>query len=97
MSITSLNIFNLRNIVFANLDCSPQFNVFFGNNAAGKTSVLEAIYYLSTGKSFRTHHYDRIIQHDKTHLTLFAQLDTDIPTAVGLQRLRDAWPHNRRR
>ncbi|WP_206616104.1 AAA family ATPase, partial [Escherichia coli] len=31
------------------------FNVFYGANGSGKTSILEAIHLLATGRSFRTH------------------------------------------
>jgi len=86
VSLTLLQIKNLRNIVSADIDCSSQFNLFFGDNAAGKTSVLEAIYYLGTGKSFRTHQHDRVIHHAEEHLILFARL-YDIP--IGFQRSRD--------
>lgn len=89
VSISTLSINQFRNMIGAEIHCSPRFNLFFGDNAAGKTSILEAIYYLGTGKSFRTHHHDRIIQHDQNQLTLFVRLDTEFPTAIGLQRLRD--------
>jgi len=90
VSLRTLQITNLRNIASANIDCSSQFNLFFGDNAAGKTSVLEAIYYLGTGKSFRTHHHDRVVHHAENQLTLFANLCAEnsiIP--IGLQRSRD--------
>ena len=72
------------------INCSPRFNIFFGDNAAGKTSILESIYYLSTGKSFRSRHHDRIILHTENQLTIFACLNlnkSEIP--LGLQRIRD--------
>ena len=86
MSILTLSIQQFRNIITSEFHCSPHFNLFFGDNAAGKTSILEAIYYLGTGKSFRTHHHDRVIQHDETQLTLFARLNGESPAAIGLQR-----------
>lgn len=90
MSIASLQITQLRNIIFAEINCSSQFNLFFGDNAAGKTSVLEAIYYLGTGKSFRTHHHDRVVSNACDKLTLFAWLNAEnsiLP--IGMQRFRD--------
>ncbi|MCX7120351.1 MAG: DNA replication/repair protein RecF [Gammaproteobacteria bacterium] len=87
MSITSLKIVSFRNITNASLDCSSRFNLFFGDNAAGKTSVLEAIYYLSSGKSFRTRHHDRVVQYSQNQLTIFALMKSDngeIP--IGLHR-----------
>ena len=43
-------------------------NHFIGDNASGKTTILEALYFLSTGKSFRTHHLQEIIQEGQNHL-----------------------------
>jgi DNA replication and repair protein RecF len=54
MTISSLALVNFRNIKRANLQLSPTLNLFKGVNGAGKTSVLEALYYSLTGKSFRT-------------------------------------------
>ena len=90
MSISSLQITKFRNIVSANLTFAPTFNLFFGDNAAGKTSLLETLYYLGTGKSFRTHLHDRVIQYAADAFTLFSEIqygDTLIP--VGFQRSRD--------
>jgi DNA replication and repair protein RecF len=90
VQIHTLNITSLRNIVQAKIECSPRFNLFFGDNAAGKTSILEAIYYLSSGKSFRTHHHDRIIHIEHDHLTLFSQLQFEnslLP--IGMRRFRN--------
>lgn len=44
---------NYRNIGEAAIDFSPGINVLVGNNAQGKTNVLEAIYTFARGKSFR--------------------------------------------
>ncbi|MDQ2679928.1 MAG: AAA family ATPase, partial [Candidatus Eremiobacteraeota bacterium] len=54
MRLTRLSLSNMRN--YATLDFSPQagLNVFIGNNAQGKSNLLEAISLLGTGKSFRT-------------------------------------------
>lgn len=53
---------------------SGNFSVFYGENGAGKTSILEAIYYLFTGKSFRTNLATRIINHDSSALLLTASI-----------------------
>src|SRR3990167_7308847 len=90
MAITLLKIDQLRNIEQAEIICSPHFNIFFGNNAAGKSSILEAIYYLGTWKSFRTHQSERVINSEADNMTLFAQVESGqsiLP--IGLQRFRD--------
>lgn len=53
MKLKKLHIFSFRNIEKAELLPSERFNVFAGNNAQGKTNILESIYLLGTMKSFR--------------------------------------------
>jgi DNA replication and repair protein RecF len=55
MGLQSLDICNFRNIETASLAFSPGLNLVSGENAAGKTSLLEAIYCLGRVRSFRTH------------------------------------------
>lgn len=54
MSLVGLSVRNLRIIKSADIGLSPSLNLIVGANAAGKTSLLEAAYFLSTGRSFRT-------------------------------------------
>lgn len=53
MYLQKLELTNYRNYEKINNDFSSQINIFCGLNAQGKTNLLEAIYYLSTGKSYR--------------------------------------------
>jgi DNA replication and repair protein RecF len=53
MQLNSLSISRLRNIESINLALNPRFNIFYGENGEGKTSLLEAVYVLTTGRSFR--------------------------------------------
>ena len=55
MQLNSLSISCLRNLRVVDLDFNPQFNIFWGENGGGKTSLLEAIHVLTTGRSFRAH------------------------------------------
>jgi len=68
--ISSLEISHFRNISQLQFTPHPRFNFFFGENAQGKTSILEAIYYLSELKSFRINDSDILIQrnHEETQL-----------------------------
>lgn len=92
MLIQSLQITNFRNISCAMLACSAKFNVFYGDNAAGKTSVLEAIYALSTAKSFRCSHHDVVIRHDQAEFTLFSNCyDGFSVIPIGLERNRNGF------
>lgn len=54
MFIKSLTLKNFRNYSQQTLEFDEKTNVFQGNNAQGKTNLLEALYLFSMGKSFRT-------------------------------------------
>lgn len=58
MRINGLTIEFWRNYPYAKLDFDPGVNVFYGENAQGKTNLLEAIGYLSSAKSHRAR-YDK--------------------------------------
>lgn len=53
MRITRFQAENFRNIASCDLSFSEGVNLFFGENAQGKTNVMEGIYLFSRGKSFR--------------------------------------------
>lgn len=53
MKINSIKLQNWRNQKKFNFEFTD-INIFIGKNASGKTNILEAVYYLATGKSFRT-------------------------------------------
>lgn len=51
MILTNLNVKNFRNIENLELDLNKNINIFIGNNAQGKTSILESIYVLALTKA----------------------------------------------
>lgn len=53
MFIKSISLTNFRSHVDYHLKCNPDTTLILGENGCGKTSVLEAIYILTRGKSFR--------------------------------------------
>lgn len=52
MVIQKLQLIHFKNHPERNFEFSPQINCFVGNNGVGKTNVLDALHYLSVGKSF---------------------------------------------
>ncbi|MFV0521198.1 MAG: DNA replication/repair protein RecF [Mangrovibacterium sp.] len=52
MHLQKLSLINFKNIEDSEVQFSPNLNCFIGNNGAGKTNVMDAIYYLSFCKSF---------------------------------------------
>lgn len=96
MMIGSLQASGFRNLQSLEFAPSSQFNIFYGQNGAGKTSVLEAIYYLGLGRSFRTSLSTRLIQETENGFSLFARLSnntTDI--SIGMERMLDGSRHIR--
>lgn len=66
MQIKSINYINFRNLKNSKLEFHPRFNLFMGKNGQGKTSILEAMYFSITGKSFRTKHIKELIKYNYT-------------------------------
>ncbi|MGB0893150.1 MAG: DNA replication/repair protein RecF [Parashewanella sp.] len=90
MSLTQLTISDFRNIHSAQLPLSNGLNLIYGQNGSGKTSVLEAVYFLGMGRSFRSHLTQRVINKDAEQLTLFAKLEQqDEQAKLGLSRHRN--------
>lgn len=52
MYLESLSLLNFKNLEEVDIQFSPDLNCFIGNNGAGKTNLMDAIYYLSFCKSF---------------------------------------------
>lgn len=91
MAITKISIHHFRNMAEVSLELSPKMNFFFGENGSGKTSLIESIYYLGFGRSFRTHLTPRLIQHDQADFVIYAEFNDkdDTPNRLGLERARD--------
>lgn len=71
MYLKALYLHNFRLYEDALFEFSPKINVIRGPNARGKTSLLEAVYFLMTGRSFRTAQTSELIRHG----TAFFQLE----------------------
>jgi DNA replication and repair protein RecF len=85
MSLAELRIENLRCIETAALEFSPQLNLISGENGAGKTSVLEAIFLLGRGRSFRTRSSEKLIRHHQAKLTVFGTTHDSPPRRAGVE------------
>lgn len=88
--ISHLSIQNLRNIETLDIQTSRYLNIVTGENGAGKTSILEAISYLSNGRSFRTNKYKNIIQEGSDQVVLRGKIEQDDgeQSTVGLLRTK---------
>lgn len=89
MSLAELRMENLRCVETAALEFSPQLNLISGENGAGKTSILEAIFLVGRGRSFRTRSSERLIRHGAAALTVFGRTDDIPPKQAGVEIAAD--------
>ena len=71
MYINKIKLQNFRNYNEQEINFNENINIFYGNNAQGKTNILEAIFLSSFGKSFRTNKEKEMIKLDEN----FAKID----------------------
>ncbi|MGX2947676.1 DNA replication/repair protein RecF [Frederiksenia canicola] len=89
MSLSRLITNNFRNLTAVDLELSHSFNFLVGENGSGKTSLLEAIFYLGHGRSFKSHISNRIIHYDQDQFTLFGKVEeAKHEWSVGIQKSR---------
>lgn len=87
MTLKRIAIHNLRNLLDVDISPSPRVNLLFGENGSGKTSVLEAIYVLGVGRSFRSHKHKPLINHQHQSFTVFGKVISDgADVPVGVKR-----------
>lgn len=71
---TTLDFF--RNYTHINIGFDPGINVIYGENAQGKTNLLEAIAYLSAARSHRARFYKELLQFDIDNAFIKAEINT---------------------
>lgn len=92
MRIDLLRAHHLRCFDAVEVRPGPRLNWLVGPNGAGKTSLLEAVYLLSHGHSFRAGARDALIQREHSGLDLFAELSgNDASHRLGLGRRSGEW------
>lgn len=92
MALAEVQVADFRNLGQAQIEPSPAINLISGENGSGKTSLLEAVYSLGFGRSFRTHKTNQIIREGADAYTIFARLADaagEQKHRIGYQRRRD--------
>lgn len=84
MRLVSLEVADWRNLASARLDTGARFVVLHGDNAQGKTNLLEAVWTLSNLRSFRESRHRRLIRHGCTGV----RIDGVATGESGRRRLR---------
>jgi DNA replication and repair protein RecF len=73
VSLGKFTVDDLRCIEHAELQLHPGHNLIWGGNGSGKTSLLESIFLLGRGRSFRTRNSERLIRHGRDRLVVFGR------------------------
>src|SRR3981189_1192357 len=85
MSLIELTVEDVRCLQRAELALDARRNLIWGGNGSGKTSLLEAIFLLGRGRSFRTRNSERLIRYGKERLVVFGRTGGATGQAVGVQ------------
>lgn len=87
MYLKQLHVHGLRNLKHIQLSLSPQVNLFHGANGSGKTSLLEAIFLLGRGRSFRSRILNTVINPQEQACTAYGMRESSgISTPIGVSR-----------
>lgn len=86
MILDGLGIEDFRCIERASLELHPRFNLVSGPNASGKTSLLEAVFMLGRGRSFRTAHTETLIRRECAQFQLLGRVQGGVaPRPLGMR------------
>ncbi|MGI9227430.1 MAG: DNA replication/repair protein RecF [Gammaproteobacteria bacterium] len=90
MSLRTLLVKNLRIIEHLELSLAEDATLFCGENGAGKTSILEAIDFLSRGRTFRSRRLEPLLRAESKAITVSGEVFEDqLSTHLGIQKSID--------
>ena len=96
MSLELLKIHNGRNLKDFNLIPHKNFNIIYGANGVGKTTILESVYLLLRSRTFRSNKFKSFINHNETTCTVFSKFSTIDNSefkdsfTIGISRSKDS-------
>jgi len=85
VSLAFVSAENVRCIEKAELELHGALNLIWGANGSGKTSLLEAIFMLGRGRSFRTRNTERLIRHGCSELIVFGRTLGEPERTLGVR------------
>ena len=97
MWIKELKLNNFRNYENKKINFEENINIFYGENAQGKTNIIEAIFLGSMGKSFRTNNEKELIKFNKNNFFIeinFKKSDRDGNIKIELINKKNIYLNN---
>ena len=76
MALRRVQVTDFRCLHSATLELDPHFTLISGPNASGKTSLLEAMYVLGRGRSFRTRRIEHLIRRGTESFVVFGEIES---------------------
>ncbi len=73
MYLSQINFNNFRCLEDKKIELDRYFNLIYGRNGQGKTSLIEAVYFLATGKSFRTKKIKEMLKYNTNRIIVFGK------------------------
>ena len=77
MRLLKLNLSNIRNIKKSEFLFSGKNTQLVGKNGSGKSTIIETIFFLSCGKSFRSSNFKELIQYETDNASIEAEIEND--------------------
>jgi DNA replication and repair protein RecF len=85
MAVKKIEIENFRNLASVYFEPSSTKNFIIGDNAQGKTNLVEAIYFLVFGKSFRTNNFRNLLNDKKKSVLKFQIVNNNVHYDIKIQ------------
>jgi DNA replication and repair protein RecF len=86
MSLSRLKVAGVRCLHSVDIELDPERSYLFGPNGAGKTSLLEGVFLLGRGRSFRTRQTARVVERQSKALNVYGELvGQDGPQRLGVR------------
>ena len=73
MYLNQISYSNFRCLEDGKIDLDRNFNLIYGKNGQGKTSFIEAVHFLATGKSFRTKKLKELFRYNRNRVIVFGK------------------------
>ena len=75
MKIKKIHLINFRNYINEEINFSDNVSLIYGENAQGKTNIVEALYLFSTGKSHRTNNTNELVRHGESYFSIMLEFE----------------------